>query len=166
MHSPLRLVVYNTDQHIFKTQYQLSGPQSVGIYICSAALSYTSVAPAAVMIYLRLAQHTACTSVLSRLTTPMVCRQAPWSRAGHVAIIEPSPPLWKSSANRYERSQLAYVRIAPESSYLVGAMTRDMEEWIENDGIGSNGQTVTHYNELKGLHESVDDMSIVLLVSW
>ncbi|KAF3042561.1 hypothetical protein E8E11_007105 [Didymella keratinophila] len=48
--------------------------------------------------------------------------------------------------------QVVYIKIATDSSYLVGVMTRAIEDWIKDNGIGSNGQAVAHYNELKDLH--------------
>jgi len=55
-------------------------------------------------------------------------------------------------------SQVVYIKVATDSSYLVGVMTWAIEDWIKDNGIGSNGQAVAHYNELKTLHGLLDGM--------
>jgi ribonuclease HI len=54
--------------------------------------------------------------------------------------------------------KLSRIKIATDSSFLVNAMSRWMEQWIEDDGIGSNGKKVAHFDMLRGLHEKLDYM--------
>lgn len=53
---------------------------------------------------------------------------------------------------------LSKIIIATDSIFLVNAMTEWVQTWIENDGIGSNGQKVAHFDVLKSLHEKLDWM--------
>jgi ribonuclease HI len=53
---------------------------------------------------------------------------------------------------------LSYIKIATDSSFVVNAMSRWMDQWIENDGVGSNGQRVAHFQVLKELHDKLDYM--------
>jgi ribonuclease HI len=55
--------------------------------------------------------------------------------------------------------QLMYIKIATDSSFLVNAMSRWMERWIEDGGIESNGKEVAHFEYLKALHEKLDYMA-------
>lgn len=54
--------------------------------------------------------------------------------------------------------QLSHIIIASDSAFLVDAMSRHIEGWIENDGIGSRGRKIAHYQRLKELHEKLDYM--------
>jgi ribonuclease HI len=53
---------------------------------------------------------------------------------------------------------LSRIKIATDSSFLVNAMSRWIEGWIEDGGVGSNGKQVAHYQVLKRLHEKLDYM--------
>jgi ribonuclease HI len=53
---------------------------------------------------------------------------------------------------------LSQIKIATDSSFLVKAMSEWIEEWIENDGVGSRGKRVAHYLVFKQLHEKLDYM--------
>ena len=50
------------------------------------------------------------------------------------------------------------VIIATDSSFLVKAMTQWMQRWIENDGVGTNGEPVAHFKVLKELHDMLNGM--------
>ncbi|KAI4924709.1 hypothetical protein J4E85_007826 [Alternaria conjuncta] len=50
------------------------------------------------------------------------------------------------------------VIIATDSSFLVKAMTQWMERWIENDGVGTNGEPVAHFQVLKKIHDLLNEM--------
>jgi ribonuclease HI len=54
--------------------------------------------------------------------------------------------------------QLMYIKIATDSSFLVNAMSRWMEQWIKKKGIGFDGKKVAHFELLKALHEKLDFM--------
>lgn len=54
--------------------------------------------------------------------------------------------------------KLSSIKIATDSSFLVKAMSQWMEQWIEDDGVGSNGNQVAHFQILKQLHETLDYM--------
>ncbi|KAF1831854.1 hypothetical protein BDW02DRAFT_504337, partial [Decorospora gaudefroyi] len=54
--------------------------------------------------------------------------------------------------------QLSSIKIATDSSLLVNAMSQWMEQWIENDGVGSNGRQVAHFPVMRQLHERLDYM--------
>jgi ribonuclease HI len=53
---------------------------------------------------------------------------------------------------------LSQIKIATDSSFLVNTMSQWMERWIEDDGVGSNGEQVAHFQVLKQLHETLDHM--------
>jgi ribonuclease HI len=50
------------------------------------------------------------------------------------------------------------IKIATDSSFLVNAMTKWMDGWIANNGIGSNKQPVKHFKTLKSLHDRLHEM--------
>jgi ribonuclease HI len=52
--------------------------------------------------------------------------------------------------------QLSNIEIASDSSFLVNAMSVWMDKWIENGGIGSNGEKVAHFDVLRNLHDWID----------
>jgi ribonuclease HI len=54
--------------------------------------------------------------------------------------------------------KLSSIKVATDSSFLVNAMSKWMERWIEDDGVGSNGRQVAHFKVLKQLHETLDYM--------
>lgn len=54
--------------------------------------------------------------------------------------------------------ELQHIIFASDSAYLVTAMSLYVEGWIENEGIGSKGEVVAHYERLKALHEMLDEM--------
>jgi ribonuclease HI len=54
--------------------------------------------------------------------------------------------------------KLQHIIVASDSAYLVDAMSLYVEGWIENEGIGSKGKVVHHYERLKALHEMLDEM--------
>ncbi|KAF3033740.1 hypothetical protein E8E12_002551 [Didymella heteroderae] len=54
--------------------------------------------------------------------------------------------------------KLQHIKIATDSSYLVDAMSKHVEGWIESGSIGSRGRAVAHYDRLKALHELLDEM--------
>jgi ribonuclease HI len=54
--------------------------------------------------------------------------------------------------------QLSSIKIASDSSFLVNAMSVWMGKWIENSGIGSNGEKVAHFDVLRNLHDWIDWM--------
>jgi ribonuclease HI len=54
--------------------------------------------------------------------------------------------------------KLSHIKFATDSIFLVDAMSRWMERWIEGDGVGSNGRQVAHFQVLKQLHETLDYM--------
>jgi ribonuclease HI len=54
--------------------------------------------------------------------------------------------------------KLMYIKIATDSSFLVNAMSRWMERWIEDGGIGSNGKEVARFVYLKAMHEKLYHM--------
>jgi ribonuclease HI len=53
---------------------------------------------------------------------------------------------------------LQRIKIATDSSYLVDAMSKHVEGWIERGGLSSRGKVVAHYDRLKELHELLDEM--------
>lgn len=57
-----------------------------------------------------------------------------------------------------EDLKLTQIKIATDSSFLVDAMSQWIETWIENDGIGSTGERVAHFEVLKQIHEKLDYM--------
>lgn len=54
--------------------------------------------------------------------------------------------------------QLGDIKIATDSSFLVKAMSQWMEDWIASNGIKKNGKRVAHFERLKDLHETLDEM--------
>jgi ribonuclease HI len=53
---------------------------------------------------------------------------------------------------------LSEIKIVADSSFLVNAMGRWMEGWIQEDGIGSKGRRVAHFDILRQLHDKLDHM--------
>jgi ribonuclease HI len=53
---------------------------------------------------------------------------------------------------------LSEVKIASDSEYLVNAMSRWIEGWIEGGGLGSRRRPVAHFGKLKAIHEKLDEM--------
>ncbi|KAI4946399.1 hypothetical protein J4E86_009104 [Alternaria arbusti] len=49
--------------------------------------------------------------------------------------------------------KLSRIKVATDSSFLVKAMSQWIKRWIENNGVGSNGRQVAHFQVLKRLHD-------------
>ncbi|KAJ4367328.1 hypothetical protein N0V83_006909 [Neocucurbitaria cava] len=56
--------------------------------------------------------------------------------------------------------ELLQIKIVTDSSFLVNAMSRWMEGWIENDGVGSSGRPVAHFGILKQLYEKLNHIKL------
>ncbi|KAF1841128.1 ribonuclease H-like protein [Cucurbitaria berberidis CBS 394.84] len=54
--------------------------------------------------------------------------------------------------------KLSEIKLATDSSFLVDSMSKWMEQWIENEGVGSRGTRVAHFEVLKQLHDKLDYM--------
>jgi ribonuclease HI len=54
--------------------------------------------------------------------------------------------------------KLQHIKVATASSWLVDAMSKHVEEWIESGGMGFEGRVVAHYDRLRELHEQLDEM--------
>ena len=54
--------------------------------------------------------------------------------------------------------KLTQIKIATDSKFLVDAMARWIEGWLESGGVGASGKKVEHYERLKELHEKLDYM--------
>jgi ribonuclease HI len=60
-----------------------------------------------------------------------------------------------------EDLKLSRIKIATESSFLINAMSRWVEQWIVDEGVGSSGKKVAHFGVLKQLHELLDYMEFI-----
>ncbi|ROW07415.1 hypothetical protein VMCG_03838 [Cytospora schulzeri] len=59
----------------------------------------------------------------------------------------------------YQDMALQDIKIRCDSGYLCQAMSRWMEEWIENNGVRSNGRAVAHFDKLREIYGKIDDMT-------
>ncbi|KAI9687158.1 MAG: hypothetical protein M1822_002569 [Bathelium mastoideum] len=53
---------------------------------------------------------------------------------------------------------LTEIKIATDSSFLVNAFSLWIETWIEDNGLGSDGQPIKHFERLKEIHDVLDEM--------
>ncbi|KAI8623040.1 hypothetical protein F5Y19DRAFT_493670 [Xylariaceae sp. FL1651] len=53
---------------------------------------------------------------------------------------------------------LTDVKIASDSDYLVKAISKWVSDLIEADGVRPNGQQVAHFDKLREIYDSLDDM--------
>jgi ribonuclease HI len=77
------------------------------------------------------------------------------TRAEIEALVQAVPTIKNICSNDFS---LTKIKIATDSSFLVEAMTLWMDDWIENNGIGSNKKPVTHYQTLKSLRDKLYEM--------
>jgi ribonuclease HI len=54
--------------------------------------------------------------------------------------------------------KITEVKVATDSSWLVDTFTKWIEDWIENDGVKSNGKSVKYFHTLKEMHERLEEM--------
>ncbi|KAH7388613.1 ribonuclease H-like domain-containing protein [Pyrenochaeta sp. MPI-SDFR-AT-0127] len=54
--------------------------------------------------------------------------------------------------------KLSEIKIATDSRFLVDAMSQWIEQWIEDNGMGSSGRQVAHFDVLKHIYEQLDYM--------
>ncbi|KAI3392417.1 hypothetical protein diail_5723 [Diaporthe ilicicola] len=97
----------------------------------------------------------------------------PGSRFNSSGRLSPSCPQTSSRAEIEALSQalatirdlshhdmtLSDIKIRSDSGYLCQAMSMWVEGWIENDGLRPNGQPVAHFDKLKEIHETLDEMT-------
>jgi ribonuclease HI len=55
-------------------------------------------------------------------------------------------------------TSLNQIKIATDSGFLVDAMSKWIEDWIENGGRRSNGKPVQHFDALVDLHDNMNYM--------
>ncbi|CAO2650720.1 Nn.00g020120.m01.CDS01 [Neocucurbitaria sp. VM-36] len=77
------------------------------------------------------------------------------TRAEIAALSQAIDTIDKVTARDFKLSE---IKIATDSSFLVDAMSKWMEQWIENEGVGSSGTQVAHFEILEQLHEKLDYM--------
>ncbi|KAI3336982.1 ribonuclease H-like protein [Xylariaceae sp. AK1471] len=53
---------------------------------------------------------------------------------------------------------LMHVKVVSDSEYLVNAMSKWIEGWIENGGVRSRRRPIAHFEKLKAIHERLSEM--------
>lgn len=150
------LVVYNPTKHVFQLTFQpLTLPIerdefTIVVYIDGACRGNgTPTARSAYGIYFGPgSRHNA-----NGLVAPCIPQTS--TRAEIEALAEALEIIRHVCSADFKLQQ---IKIATDSSYLVDAMAKHVEGWIERDGIGSTGKVVAHYERLKELHELLDEM--------
>lgn len=152
-----QLVVYNTEKHVSQLQIKVIAnplpfpiPSSMVVYIDGACRNNgTSSARASYGVFFGPGSpynnHGLLPSSLPQTST----------RAEIEALAQALSIISEITANDFSLSE---IKIATDSNFLVDAMSKWIEGWIENDGIGSNGTQVAHFDTLKQLHEKLDHM--------
>ena len=155
---PADLVVYNSEKQVSQLQFQAAGANqpitrdefTLVVYIDGACRDNgNSNARASYGVYFG-PNSAYNTNGLLQAEAPQTSTRAEIEALA--AAIEVIKRLCKDDM------KLQQIKIATDSAYLVDAMSLHIEGWIENDGVGSRGKPVAHFERLKMLHEMLDEM--------